>query len=382
MIYLDSAATTQPLHEILQAFNVANEKYFANPASIHKMGVEANTLLDRARQQMAQLLHTTEKEVIFTSGGTESNNLAIIGVARANKMKGKHIITTSIEHPSVLEAVKFLETEGFEIDYLQVDESGVISLEQLSSTLRKDTILVSIMHVNNEVGAIQPIYEAAEMIHAQSRAIFHVDAVQSFGKLPISFNHQFGPDLISISAHKIHGLKGTGILAMRKLTNIEPYLLGGKQEFGLRSGTVAVPQIVAMAKAARLVIETQKDQMNKYRQWQLELQETLKKFQDTVKILSSYNGAPHIFTFAVKDLKGEVVVNALQKRGVIVSTSSACSSRQTKTSHVIEALHLEDAYKKGVIRISFGVKLSNDDIKKVKVALTEVMRELKGDIEK
>jgi len=381
-IYLDNSATTQPHEEVLQAFVAVNEQYYANPASIHEMGVEANELLSRAREQMAQLLQTTPSEIIFTSGGTESNNFAVIGAARANMHKGKHIITTEIEHPSVLEAVKYLEKEEFEISYLKVNQEGMISLDELSQMLRKDTSLVSIMHVNNEIGSIQPIEEAAKIIHEKSRAVLHVDAVQSFGKLPIQFNGISGPDMISISAHKIHGLKGTGVLAFQKAMTIEPYLHGGKQEFGLRSGTVAVPQIVAMAKAARLAVESQSVQEQKYRTWQHEIREALNNFQEHLCWLSTEQGAAHILSFSVKGIKGEVVINALQKRGVIVSTSSACSSRQTKTSHVIEALQVEDAFKKGVIRISFGAKLTDTDIQETKKILVAVMKELKGDNKK
>lgn len=379
MIYLDNSATTQPHEEVLKAFLGVNEQYYANPASIHEMGVEANELLTRARQQMAQILHTNEKEIIFTSGGTESNNFAIFGTARANTHKGKHVITTCVEHASVLEAMKALEKEGFEVDYLSVDQNGVISLEELQRLLRKDTVLVSIMHVNNEMGAIQPIKEAARIVHANSRAVFHVDAVQSFGKIPIVFDGEAGPDMISISAHKIHGLKGTGVLAFRKQMKVEPYLLGGKQEFGLRSGTVAVPQIVAMAKAARLAVESQEQRAKKYRIWQNELRESLSVYPKDVLFLSTDQGAAHILSFSIKGLKGEVIINALQKRGVIVSTSSACSSKQKKMSHVVEALQIDEAFKKGVIRISFGAKLTDADIQETKRVFIEVMKELKGE---
>lgn len=379
MIYLDNSATTQPHEAVLKSFLAVNDQYYANPASIHAMGIEANELLNRAREQMAELLNTTDKEVIFTSGGTESNNSAIFGIARANTHKGKHIITTEIEHASVLESVKALEKEGYTVDYLKVDKTGIISLEELASLVRKDTSLVSIMHVNNEMGAIQPIKEAASIIHANSRAAFHVDAVQSFGKLPITFNGDQGPDMISISAHKIHGLKGTGILAMRKPMKMHPYLLGGKQELGLRSGTVAVPQIVAMSKAARLAVESQATQAKKYRQWQNELREALSMYKDDVLFLSTEQGAAHILSFSVKDLKGEVIINALQRRDVIVSTSSACSSKQTKTSHVVEALQIGDAFRKGVIRVSFGAKLTDEDMKEAIKVFVEVMKELKGE---
>ncbi|HWL12176.1 MAG TPA: aminotransferase class V-fold PLP-dependent enzyme, partial [Ureibacillus sp.] len=194
MIYLDNSATTKPHKEVLNTFVQVNESFYANPSSIHEAGVESNALLDRARGQIAEILHTEEQFVLFTAGGTESNNFAIFGVPKANTHKGKHIITTEIEHPSIIEAVKSLQSEGYDIDYLKVDENGVISLQELEEKLRKETVLVSIMHVNNEMGAIQPIEEAAKLIHANSRAAFHVDAVQSFGKLPISFNGEAGPD--------------------------------------------------------------------------------------------------------------------------------------------------------------------------------------------
>lgn len=377
-IYLDNSATTKPLKEVMQAFMVVNEQYYANPASIHAMGVEANDLLIRAREQVADILQTEAKNVLFTSGGTESNNAAIFGIARSNTHIGKHILTTEIEHPSVLETMKQLEKEGYDVEYLRVDRRGVISLDELRTKIRKETILVSIMHVNNEMGAIQPIKEAAKMIHEMSRAAFHVDAVQSFGKLAISFKEE-GPDCISISGHKIHGFKGSGVLAFRKPIRWQPFALGGGQEFGMRSGTVAVPQAVALAKAARLAVETMNERTNKYRQWQDEIRTQLESFGEAVHVLSTPQGAAHIVSFSVRDLKGEVIINAMQKRGVIVSTSSACSSKQTKTSHVVEALHLDEHYKKGVIRLSFGAHNTIEDIENFKQVLAEVMLELKGE---
>ena len=378
-IYLDNSATTKPYKEVMQAFMAVNEQYYANPASIHAMGVESNDLLMRAREQVADILQTEAKNVLFTSGGTESNNTAIFGLAHANTHKGNHILTTEIEHPSVLESVKQLEKEGFGIEYLHVDKSGVVSLDELREKVRKDTILVSMMHVNNEMGAIQPIFEAAKIVHEASRAAFHVDAVQSFGKLPITFNDDEGPDCITISGHKIHGFKGSGILAFRKKIQWQPYALGGGQEFGLRSGTVAVPQAVALSKAARIAIETMSERAKKYRTWQDEICTELKEYGEAVHILSTPNGASHILSFSVRDLKGEVIINALQKRGVIVSTSSACSSKQTKTSHVVEALNIDEHFKKGVIRVSFGAYIADEDITQFKQVLHEVLMELKGE---
>ncbi|MCP1145578.1 cysteine desulfurase family protein [Lysinibacillus endophyticus] len=379
MIYLDNSATTKPYKEVLNTFIQVNESFYANPASIHEAGVESNTLLDRARAQMAKILGTDDRQVLFTAGGTESNNFAIFGIAKANTHKGKHIITTEIEHASVLESIRVLQADGYEIDYLSVDSNGVISLQELQEKLRKDTVLVSIMHVNNEMGAIQPIEEAAKIIHESSRATFHVDAVQSFGKMPIYFKDDAGPDIISISGHKIHGLKGSGVIAFRKKMNIAPLLLGGGQEYGLRSGTVAVPQAVALAKAARMAVEDLEQSMKKYRKWHNELMEFLTSFGSVIHILSTPNGAAHILSFSVKDLKGEILINALQKRGIIVSTSSACSSKQKKTSHVVLALKTPPNFVNGVIRLSFGGLTTDEDIQQFKKAFTEVMKELKGE---
>ncbi|MEG0449604.1 MAG: aminotransferase class V-fold PLP-dependent enzyme, partial [Lysinibacillus sp.] len=232
---------------------------------------------------------------------------------------------------------------------------------------------------NNEMGSIQPIFEAAKIVHSNSRATFHVDAVQSFGKLPLSFNGEDGPDCLSISGHKIHGLKGSGVLAFRKKLQWQPIALGGGQEFGLRSGTVAVPQAVALAKAARMTVETMGVSFFNYRKWNKEITEVLKQYGDDVHVLSTAEGAAHIVSFSVKGLKGEIIINALQKRGVIVSTSSACSSKQTQTSHVVEALNIDGRFKKGVIRLSFGAFVNDAHIARFKVELNEVMKELKGE---
>ncbi|MEK4230337.1 cysteine desulfurase family protein [Solibacillus sp. FSL H8-0538] len=380
MIYLDNSATTKPHKDVLTTFIQVNEMYYANPSSIHQAGVEANILLTRARTQIADILHTEAKDVIFTAGGTESNNFAIFGIAKVNTHKGKHVLTTEIEHPSVLESVKRLAEEGYEVEYLTVDEAGIISLEELRSKVRKDTILVSIMHVNNEMGAIQPIAEAGAIIHQQSRAAFHVDAVQSFGKLPVRFTGEAGPDIISISGHKIHALKGSGVIAFRKHTKIASHLVGGGQEFGLRSGTVAVPQAVALAKAARLAVQIMPAAIQNYKKWSAELYAFLEQFGTDIHVLSTEKSAPHILSFSVRGLKGEILINALQKRDIIVSTSSACSSKQTKTSHVVEALNLDNAFKKGVLRMSFGAYTTDEDIAAFKKAFTTVMKELKGEL--
>lgn len=379
MIYLDNSATTKPHEAVLQTFLQVNQHYYANPASIHQAGVEANDLLMRAREQVAGILKTDGTNIIFTAGGTESNNFALYGVARASMHKGKHIIISEIEHPSVLEVAKSLAEEGFEVDYLRVNQNGLISLDELTRIIRKDTILVSVMHINNEVGSIQPIEEIAKIVHANSRAMFHVDAVQSFGKIQVTFNGEDGPDIVTVSGHKIHALKGSGIIAFRKYIKVAPLLVGGGQEFGLRSGTVAVPQAVAFAKAARIAVEHLEESMEQYKNWNSGIRTFLQLFNNEVYVLSPINGAGHILSFSVKGLKGEVLINALQKQDVIVSTSSACSSKQTKNSHVVEALDVPDVFKKGVIRLSFGAHTTDADIEGFKAAFLNVMNELKGE---
>lgn len=357
MYYFDHSATTKPHKEVLDTFVKVNEEFFANSASLHELGVDAHKLLSRARKQVADMLGTEENKVIFTSGGTESNHFAIHGLAKKLQSRGKHIITSSIEHPSVMESMKQLELQGFEVDYLPVDKKGIISIEELKSKLRKDTILVSIMHINNELGSIQPIAEISQLVHQNSRAFVHVDAVQSFGKYPVSFI-RLGADVLTLTGHKFNGLKGTGIVAWKDHVSFEPTIVGGGQEFGLRSGTVPVAQAVAFAKAMRLSFENQPTMLTQYKKWNMQLRRLMSHLKD-VLVLSGEDAAAHILTISVRNLKGEVLVNALQSKDIIVSTSSACSSKQTKISHVIQAIGVSDDYKKGVIRISLGT--SNDD---------------------
>ncbi|WP_252502613.1 cysteine desulfurase family protein [Sporosarcina sp. Marseille-Q4943] len=358
MIYFDNSSTTQPDESVLDSFIAANKKYYANPASLHVLGREAESLLNRSKEQMLALIGNEDGEAVLTSGGTEANNLAIFGLAEAYRTRGNHIITTRIEHPSVLNACRKLESEGFQVDYLTVDAEGLISLEELEKKVKKDTILVSIMHVNNEIGTIQPIRQCAELIKKNSRAVFHSDCVQSFGKLPVDMA-SLRLDAITISAHKINGLKNSGALILKK--GITPHAInfGGGQENGLRSGTVSVPNAVAMAKAMRIssIIEERAD----YREWRNLLMEVCRSY-DNIHILSPNNGAPHILSIAFKSINGEVAVNYFQEHGIIISTSSACSSKTKDAGHVIEAIGLENKFKNGVIRISFGNTNTKEEV--------------------
>lgn len=378
MIYFDHSATTKTDERVLDTFTEASLKYYANPASLHKAGKEAEKLLETARKQLLDILSLDLSEGIFTSGGTEANNLAIIGYARANQHKGKHLITTKIEHPSVLQAFQHLEEDGFSVDYLSVDTEGRISLDELESTLRKDTILVSIMHVNNEIGSVQPIEEAAKIIHRLSRAAFHSDCVQSFGKLmPGDFSD--GPDLVTISGHKIHGIKGSGFLAYRKNLRIASISFGGGQEGGLRNGTVSVPLAAALAKAARLQAEDPK--LGKLAAYRKQLIHFLERLDDC-KVLAEHSGAPYIVAVAFAKVTGEVAVNFLQEKDIIVSTSSACSSKDSEASHVIKSIGLPAEFEKGVIRISLGKEHTVEDIRQLQETILEFTQLLKRGIGK
>ncbi|AOV09127.1 cysteine desulfurase family protein [Sporosarcina ureilytica] len=373
MIYLDNSATTAPKEEVLTSFIEVNKRFFANPASLHAAGRESEALLEKSREQILHLTQATEGTVIYTSGGTEANNLAILGFARKYQNRGNHILTTKIEHPSVLEAAKQLEQEGFIVEYLSVDKDGIISIAELEEKLREDTVVVSIMHVNNEIGTIQPIEDCGYVIRKKSRAIFHVDAVQSFGKLPITLRGN-GPDAITISGHKIHGIKGSGALITKKMMNPESINYGGGQEQGLRNGTVSVPNAVALARAVRLAIESEKTVL--YEKWRQRLIEHIEHSSDAL-VLAKETAAPHILSIAFAHIKGEVAINYFQKNGILISTSSACSSKSEEVSHVIEAIQLDDKYKHGVIRISFSEKNTSNEMIQFEKVLTKFVKLLK-----
>lgn len=366
MIYLDNSATTEPNPDVLNTFTAASSRYFANPASLHQLGNEAEDLLETARRQIQSLLGYDR--IVFTSGGTEANNLAIRGVASANKGRGRHIISCKTEHPSVLETLKSLAREGFDISLLPVDRTGAINLRDLGEALREDTILVSLMHVNNEIGAIHPVQEIARLLK-HHRALFHVDAVQGIGKIPL--DSKDAPDLLTVSAHKINGLKNSGLLAINK-AQLEPVLFGGGQEGGLRSGTVSVPNAAALAKALRLAVPNPE-----HAKWNAELRQFFSRFKD-MAIVSPKDAAPHILAVSIAGVRGETVVGGLQQEGVIVSTSSACSSKNKQTSHVIEAIGLPREYRDGTIRISFGATTTYADITELQKRFRRVHQLIKG----
>lgn len=371
MIYLDNAATTKLNGEVLKSFCELNNQFFANSASTHKLGQEAYRLEEMARNQIAKLLKSDPSEVIFTSGATESNNLAIKGVAFSYKNRGKHLITSKVEHPSVLNAFKMLENDfGFRVTYLDVNEYGQIEIDTLKKALTDDTILVSIMAVNNEVGSINPIEEIGSLLKNYPKVLFHCDATQAIGKINLDYSNV---DLLSLSAHKIHGFKGSGLLLKRKNIELSPLLSGGGQEFNYRSGTNNYPYEVCLAKTLRIALENQ----NKNYQYVKSLNDYLRTLLEDldVKINSSKVGSPYIVNISINK-KASVVSEALSLKDIYVSTKSACSSKRSPSSYVLEAMGLSKFDSMNAIRISLSNETTKEEIltfiKELKVILNTV----------
>ncbi|MCB5933364.1 cysteine desulfurase [Caldibacillus thermoamylovorans] len=376
MIYFDNSATTKPKKEVLDTFYKVAENYFGNPSSVHHLGLQAENLLSQARNQIATLLKTDEQEIIFTSGGTEGNNFIIKGVAEKYRNRGHHMITTMIEHPSVLNTCIQLENNGFDVTYLPVDETGRVRVEDVKRVLRKDTILVSIMHVNNEIGSVQPIEKIGELLKNHPKTLFHVDHVQGVTKVPLDF-HESNVDFASISSHKFHGLKGTGAIYIRKGLKLAPLLAGGGQERGFRSGTENLAGIVAMAKALRLGMldyEAKIDTMMDVRDFlinELQLIEGVK--MNTPK----QNTSPHIINFSVQGFKAEVLVHELEQHGLYVSTTSACSSRTNEPSRTILAMGLGEERATTSIRISLSFDNTMEEAKQAVAIIKQSIKNLK-----
>lgn len=370
MIYFDNSATTKPYREVLDSYVTVSSEFFGNPSSIHEIGGKSERLLIQSREAIAKLLKVKSTEIIFTSGGTESNNLAIKGTALKHKLRGNHIITSCIEHPSVISACKQLEEQGFSVTYLPVNHDGVISTENVKQAIREDTILVSIIHVNNEVGSIQPVEEIGELLTNYPKIQFHVDHVQGIGKVPLSLKNI---DLCSISGHKFHSVKGTGILYKKDGISLEPIFSGGQQENYVRSGTENLAGIVAMAKALRITME--KTNQNHLFQLSNTLRTYLESFSN-VYINTPEQCAPHILNVSFVGLKPEVIVHALAKEGVYVSTKSACSSKSESASHVLVEMNLSLERAESGIRFSFSNENTVEEVEECKQILAKVINKL------
>jgi cysteine desulfurase len=327
---------------------------------------------------MASALQVQPNEILFTSGATESNNLAIQGAAMQKKSRGNHIITTGIEHASVYECCRLLERRGFQVTYLPVDSSGRIRITDLRAAITEQTILVCIIHVNNEVGSIQPIEAIGQVLKEYPRILFHVDGVQGLGKVPVKLR-EWGVDLYSISAHKLRGPKGVGVLYCREGVQIQPLFAGGEQERGLRAGTLNVPNNVAMAKAVRMTLERQETAVTKLRELRQQLIQEIDSIPELV-LNSSRNleeSAPHVVHFSYPGMKPEVIIHKLEQHGIMASTQSACSSKDLKPSRVLLAMGCNEARASGGIRISMDAEQSIEDIVKLAEALRIIVEELR-----
>lgn len=362
-VYLDNSATTKPRDEVVEAMLPLLRDTYGNPSSLHKKGVEVEKIIKNAREQTARLFNAKLDEVAFTSGGTESNNIAIRGTALANRNRGNHIITTNFEHSSVLNTYKALENEGYRVTYLDITNDGFVSLEQLQSALTDDTILVSIMQVNSEVGTIQPIIEAAKLIRARSKnAKFHVDAVQAFTKVETDVNN-LDVDLMSVSSHKIHGPKGAGALYIKKNTKVNSLVFGGSQEHNIRPGTENVPGIIGFGKASEIEYSNMREESQIINGLRIDLEnKILKNIPDTFINGDRGKRAPHITNISFLGVRGEVLLHALEAKNIFVSTGSACSSHKHQLSHVLQAMGLKNDAMEGAIRFSLGAFNSQEDI--------------------
>jgi len=375
MIYLDNSATTKPDPSVVKSFQQVSATYIGNPSSIHHLGGQAEKLLMSARDQVADLLAVHADEIIFTSGGTEGNNLAIKGIAFEHQDRGKHIITSTIEHPSVYDTCQQLESLGFTITYLPVDKHGVISVADVEQAITDDTILITLMHVNNELGSIQPIEEVGLVAKKHPKIFFHVDDVQGVGKIPLTIA-QSGIDCCTFSGHKIHGLKGTGVLYMNRRVTLSPLFHGGNQERGIRSGTENLAGAVSMARALRLIKEKETNKRHHLYELQAILRQGLEKIPHIV-INSPSDGAAHIMNVSAPGFKPEVIIHKLSEHDIYISTKSACSSKQLDESRILTACGHDKHRANSALRISLSYDTTKEDIQMFLRALQQAIIQLK-----
>lgn len=362
-VYLDNSATTRCLPSVAALMTKIMCEDYGNPSSMHRKGVESEQYIRHAREIIARTLKVQEKEILFTSGGTESDNIALIGTAFANFRSGNHIITTKIEHPAILQTCAYLETQGFEVTYLPVDSNGVISLRDLEQAMTRQTILVSIMHTNNEIGSVQPIAEAGALIkRINPNTVFHVDAVQAFGKFRI-YPKKLNVDLLSVSAHKIHGPKGVGFLYMNEKVKVKPIIYGGGQQKGMRSGTENVPGVAGMA----LAIEEIYKDFEEKTEYLYSIKDRFIKGLEGLEGVrvngpEGRDGAPHVVSVSIAGIRSEVMLHALEDRGIYVSAGSACASNKPATSATLKAIGVEKQYLDSTLRFSFSVLTTEEEI--------------------
>lgn len=353
--YLDNSATTRCYEEVRDIVVKTMLEDYGNPSAMHTKGVQAEQYVKDAASKLARILKVTEKEILFTSGGTESNNLALIGGAMANKRAGNHIITTAVEHAAVARPVEFLKEQGFDVTILPVDEQGVVKLDALETALREDTILVSTMYVNNEVGSVMPIEKIAALVHEKSpKALYHVDAIQAFGKFRI-YPKKAGIDLLSVSGHKIHGPKGAGFLYISSKAKVQPMMLGGGQQNGMRSGTDNVPGIAGLGVAAEKIYTDLEKKVEHLYQLKERMAKGLEELGDVIiNGMPLRQGAPQILSVSFMGIRSEVLLHTLEEKGIYISAGSACSSHKRKASATLTAMGMPASQIECTVRISFS----------------------------
>ncbi|MDQ0208129.1 cysteine desulfurase family protein [Alkalicoccobacillus murimartini] len=381
MIYLDNSATTRPHREVLETYINVSERFFGNASSLHRLGIESEKVLNRSRAILAELLEVESSTVLFTSGGTESNNVAIKGSLLHSHQKGNHLITTKAEHASVYQVFKELESEGYHVSFLPVDQDGLVSVEQLEQAITKETTLVSISHVNNETGTIQPIYEIGQLLHRYPKIRFHVDHVQGAGKVPLSIK-QSHIDLLTMSAHKFHGLKGTALLYVRPGLHLTPLFHGGEQEFGFRGGTENVAGAAAMAKAYKIHLEKAPSAMPGMKKRREQLIHHINRSEGITLNSHPTNGALHIINLSVPGYKPEVIVQKLAEKEMYVSTQSACSSKLNEPSRVLLAMGKEEELAASAIRISLSFESSDEEVYSFLCALDQLLPSIRKVVKK
>lgn len=374
--YLDNSATTRCTKSVAQVMTEVMCGAYGNPSSLHHKGVEAERYVREARETIAKTLKCTPKEIFFTSGGTESDNLAIRGAAYANARQGRHLITTSVEHPAVLNTMQYLEQQGYEVTYLPVDEYGRVRLPDIEAAIRPDTILVSMMHTNNEIGALEPIAEAGELIkRVNPNTLFHVDAVQGYGKSRI-YVKRMKIDMLSVSAHKIHGPKGIGFLYVGDRVKIRPIVFGGGQERGLRSGTENVPAIAGMAQAAEEIYQNLDEDVESMYGLRARLEDGIRRLENVrFNTLPGSESAPHVLSVSFAGVRSEVLLHALEDKGIYVSAGSACASNHPETSGsaTLRAIGLEKELLNSTIRFSLSAFTTKEEIDDTVQALGELV---------
>ncbi len=373
-VYLDNSATTRAFPEVAELMTKIMLEDYGNPSSMHFKGMQSEQYIKTAKEQIARLLKVNEREIVFTSGGTEADNLALIGTCMANRRSGNHVITTKIEHPAILKTMQYLEEQGFKVTYLPVDGTGRIRLEDLKKSMRQDTILVSIMHTNNEIGSVQPIEEAGMLIKRMNpRTLFHVDAVQGFGKFRI-WPKKMYVDMLSVSGHKIHGPKGIGFLYINEKVKIRPIIFGGEQQRGLRSGTENVPAIAGLGLASQKIYEKLEEDTERMYGLREQLIEGISDM-DHVRIngCPHREGAPHIVSVSFHGIKSQVLLNKLSEKGICVSAGSACSSNHPRPSETLKAIGIERFLLESTLRFSLSLFTTEEEIGYTVQALHEIV---------